>query len=213
MWGLLLEHQEATGLIAVDVSGSMSAACEPVASAAWIVARAAALTDLETRTATITYDMNLTALTRPTHRAPDRVTTFNANGGNHNLGDAIDALDQGLNLSRPGTGHLIVIVTDARYTGDETAQAVTRINRLIAAGCAVLRVTRSANSLHPPGTTPLHLPRPSSAPAAIAKAATDTIRPTPSAEHAETPSHDHRPTGRRPATPALTTSTPIRATR
>jgi len=194
LWGLLLEHQEATGLIAVDVSGSMSAACEPVASAAWIVARAAALTDLETRTATITYDMNLTALTRPTHRAPDRVTTFNANGGNHNLGDAIDALDQGLNLSRPGTGHLIVIVTDARYTGDETAQAVTRINRLIAAGCAVLRLTTCPGPPAPPQPSP----RPP---------------PTPSAEHAETPSHDHRPTGRRPATPALTTSTPIRATR
>ncbi|WUH90399.1 VWA domain-containing protein [Streptomyces sp. NBC_00433] len=164
--------------IAVDVSGSMSAACKPVASAAWIVARAAALTDPDSRTATIAYDMNLTALTRPTHRAPDRVTTFNADGGNHNLGDAIDALDHGLDLSRPGTGRLLVIVTDAQYTGGETAQALTRIKRLTAAGCAVLQLTLSANSRHLPGTTPLHLPRPSSAPAAIAKAATDAIRRT-----------------------------------
>lgn len=164
--------------IAVDVSGSMSAACKPVASAAWIVARAAALTDPDSRTATIAYDMNLTALTRPTHRAPDRVTTFNANGGNHNLGDAIDALDHGLDLSRPGTGRLLVIVTDAHYTSGETAQAVTRIKQLTAAGCAVLQLTLTANSHHLPGTTPLHLPRPSSAPAAIAKAATDAIRRT-----------------------------------
>jgi hypothetical protein len=164
--------------IAVDVSGSMRAACKPVASAAWIVARAAALTDPDSRTATIAYDKNLTALTRPTHRAPDRVTTFNANGGNHNLGDAIDALDHGLDLSRPGTGRLLVIVTDARYTDDETAQAVTRINRLNDAGCAVLQLTLNSISRHLPGTTPLHLPRPSSAPAAIAKAATDAIRRT-----------------------------------
>ncbi|MBV6695576.1 VWA domain-containing protein [Kitasatospora aureofaciens] len=164
--------------IAVDVSGSMSAACKPVASAAWIVARAAALTDPDSRTATIAYDHDLTALTRPTHRAPDRVTTFEANGGSHNLGDAIDALDHGLDLSRPGTGRLLVIVTDAQYTGGETAQAVTRIKRLTAAGCAVLQLTLSANSLHLPGTTLLHLPRPSSAPAAIAKAATDAIRKT-----------------------------------
>ncbi|SEO73310.1 hypothetical protein SAMN05216267_10399 [Actinacidiphila rubida] len=164
--------------IAVDVSGSMRAACGPVASAAWIVARAAALTDPDSRTATIAYDMHLTALTRPTHRAPERVTTFNANGGNHNLGDAIDALDHGLDLSRPGTGRLLVIVTDARYTAGETDNAVTRIKRLTTAGCAVLQLTLTKESLHLPGTTPLHLPKPSSAPAAIAKAATDAIRRT-----------------------------------
>ncbi|MFC9331337.1 hypothetical protein [Kitasatospora sp. NPDC057015] len=164
--------------IAVDISGSMRAACKPVASAAWIVAHAAALTDPDSRTATIAYDMNLTALTRPTHRVPDRVTQFHANGGSHNLGDAIDALDHGLDLGRPGAGRLLVIVTDARYTGGETAQAVTRIKRLTAAGCAVLQLTLTQASLHLPGTTLLHLPRPSSAPAAIAKAATDAIRKT-----------------------------------
>ncbi|WP_411574836.1 hypothetical protein [Streptomyces fradiae] len=164
--------------IAVDVSGSMRAACGPVASAAWIVARAAALTDPDSRTATIAYDHDLTALTRPTHRAPERVTTFNANGGSHNLGDAIDALDHGLELSRPGTGRLLVIVTDAQYTPDETAQAVTRIKRLTTAGCAVLQLTLNKTSLHLPGTTLLHLPRPASAPAAIATAATDAIRRT-----------------------------------
>ncbi|QMU79023.1 hypothetical protein GXW83_28270 [Streptacidiphilus sp. PB12-B1b] len=164
--------------IAVDVSGSMRAACAPVASAAWIVARAAALTDPDSLTATIAYDRSLTALTRPTHRAPERVTTFDARGGSHNLGDALDALDHGLELSRPGTGRLIVIVTDAIYTPDQTAQAVTRIKRLTTAGCAVLQLTLTANSRHLPGTTLLHLPQPSSAPAAIAKAATDAIRRT-----------------------------------
>ncbi|EDY43033.1 hypothetical protein [Streptomyces sp. SPB074] len=164
--------------IAVDVSGSMSAACAPVASAAWIVARAAALTDPDSRTATIAYDMHLTALTRPSNRAPERVTTFNANGAAHNLGDAIDALDHGLDLSRPGAGRLLVIVTDARYGIDETAQAVTRVKQLTTAGCAVLQLTLTSESQHLPGTTLLHLPQPSSAPAAIAKAATDAIRKT-----------------------------------
>ncbi|MFJ7423362.1 hypothetical protein ACIQXD_32870 [Streptomyces uncialis] len=164
--------------IAVDVSGSMRAACAPVASAAWIVARAAALTDPDSLTATIAYDHHLTALTRPTHRAPERVTTFDARGGHHNLGDAIDALDHGLELSRPGAGRLLVIVTDARYNNDETASAVTRVKQLTTAGCAVLQLTLTAQSLHLPGTTLLHLPQPSSAPAAIATAATDAIRRT-----------------------------------
>lgn len=164
--------------IAVDVSGSMRAACAPVASAAWIVARAAALTDPDSRTATIAYDTHLTALTRPTHRAPERVTTFGANGSSHNLANALDALDHGLELSRPGAGRLLVIVTDAVYTADETAQAVTRVKQLTTAGCAVLQLTLTARSQHLPGTTLLHLPQPSSAPAAIAKAATDAIRRT-----------------------------------
>ncbi|WP_327669523.1 MULTISPECIES: hypothetical protein [unclassified Streptomyces] len=164
--------------IAVDVSGSMRAACAPVASAAWIVARAAALTDPDSLTATIAYDHHLTALTRPGHRAPERVTTFAANGGAHNLGDAINALDHGLELSRPGAGRLLVIVTDAHYGSDETAQAVTRVKQLTTAGCAVLQLTLTARSQHLPGTTLLHLPQPSSAPVAIAKAATDAIRRT-----------------------------------
>lgn len=164
--------------IAVDVSGSMRAACAPVASAAWIVARAAALTDPDSRTATVAYDKHLTALTRPTHRAPERVTTFDATGGHHNLGDAIDALDHGLELSRPGAGRLLVIVTDAQYGSDETAAAVTRVKQLTTAGCAVLQLTLTTESQHLPGTTLLHLPRPSSAPAAIAAAATDAIRRT-----------------------------------
>ncbi|MFF2657338.1 hypothetical protein ACFVUH_08225 [Kitasatospora sp. NPDC058032] len=164
--------------IAVDVSGSMRAACGPVASAAWIVARAAALTDPDSRTATIAYDMHLTALTRPTHRAPDRVSMFDARGVSHKLGDAIDALEHGLDLSRPGAGRLLVLVTDAKYTDGETANAVTRIKRLTAAGCAVLQLTLTKESLHLPGTTLLHLPQPSSAPAAIARAATDAIRKT-----------------------------------
>ncbi|MGW2397116.1 hypothetical protein ACWCYY_11240 [Kitasatospora sp. NPDC001664] len=164
--------------IAVDVSGSMSAACEPVASAAWIVARAAAMTGPDSRTATVAYDSHLTALTRPTHRAPAQVTTFRASGGSHSLGDALDALDHGLDLSRPGAGRLLVIVTDAVYTPDETADAVTRIQRLGVAGCAVLQLTLDKKSRHLPGTTLLHLPKPSAAPAAIAKAATDAIRRT-----------------------------------
>ncbi|WP_435127252.1 hypothetical protein [Actinacidiphila sp. bgisy144] len=164
--------------IAVDVSASMRAACAPVASAAWIVARAAALTDPDSRTATIAYDTHLTAVTRPTHRAPERVTTFGANGRSHNLAKALDALDHGLELSRPGAGRLLMIVTDAIYTPDETAQAVTRVKQLTTAGCAVLQLTLTARSQHLPGTTLLHLPQPSSAPAAIATAATNAIRRT-----------------------------------
>jgi len=50
--------------VAVPDGKAFIAACGPVASAAWIVARAAALTSPDSRTATIAYDRDLTALPR-----------------------------------------------------------------------------------------------------------------------------------------------------
>lgn len=165
--------------IAVDVSGSMSAAAGPIASAAWILAKAAAMTDPDSRTATIAYDQCLTAITRP-GRAPQRVTRFAANGGGHALGDAIDALDAALQLSRPGAGRLLVIASDGIYQPFETAAAAERISALSAAGCAVLHLHFPGGwwSSPIPGAPLLALTDPATAPDEIAKAATAAIAAT-----------------------------------
>ena len=166
--------------IAVDVSGSMSPLSGPIASASWILAKAAAMTDPDSRTATVAYDMCLTAITRP-GRAPDRVTRFKATGGGHALGDAIDALDAALQLSRPGAGRLLVIASDGLYQPYETAAAEWRIKELTASGCAVLQIAFSGGYYgHQPipGATFLELADPASAPAEIAKAATAAIAAT-----------------------------------
>ena len=65
--------------VACDISASMTEWTGPVASAAWIVARAASALPAAT-TATVIYGTSgSTPVTRP-GRAPARVTDFSANG-------------------------------------------------------------------------------------------------------------------------------------
>ena len=93
--------------IACDISGSMSAFTGPVASAAWILARAAAHHPRRA-TATVLYGERVHALTRP-GQAPAQVTDFTAPDGTEKLCRAIDALDGALGLvpprHRPPAGH------------------------------------------------------------------------------------------------------------
>ncbi|HTJ72613.1 MAG TPA: hypothetical protein VL551_34060 [Actinospica sp.] len=164
--------------IAVDVSGSMSAATRPIASAAWILAKAASMTDPDSRTATVAYDECLTAITRP-GTAPNHITRFEASGGGHALGDAIDALDITLGLSVPGAGRLLVIASDLRYSAHETEAAAERVSALIKAGCAVLHLHFGGWGPSTfDGATRLELTNPATAAAAIAKAATTAIAAT-----------------------------------
>lgn len=160
--------------IAVDVSGSMSAATAPIASAAWILAKATALTDPDSRAATIAYHQSLTAITTP-GRTPTHVTEFAAQGRGHNLAETIDALTAGLDLTTPGTGRLLVIASDGHYTPDEATHAADRIHTLRRAGCAVLWLAFAPNPRPLPGATLLELTNPAGATTAIAKAATTAI--------------------------------------
>ncbi|GAA1918940.1 VWA domain-containing protein [Streptantibioticus ferralitis] len=163
--------------IAVDVSGSMKAATSPIASAAWIVAKATALTDPDSRAATIAYDTSLTAITAP-GRTPNQVTEFTAKGGGHSLAEATDALSAGLGLTAPGAGRLLVIASDGKYTAEQAARATDRIHALRDAGCAVLWLAFAPAPRPLPGTTLLELADPACAAAAIAKAATTAITTT-----------------------------------
>ncbi|MDQ1024699.1 hypothetical protein QF035_002281 [Streptomyces umbrinus] len=163
--------------IAVDVSGSMSAAAGPIASAAWILAKAAALTDPDSRSATVAYDRSVTAITAP-GRAPQRVTQFDAGGLGHSLAEALDALTAGIDLDRPGAGRLLVIASDGYYRQEEAARAAERITALRATGCAVLWLAFDPDPRPLPGTTVLELTDPAQAAAAIGQAATAALATT-----------------------------------
>ncbi|MFI6350233.1 VWA domain-containing protein [Streptomyces sp. NPDC050560] len=160
--------------IAVDVSASMRAATDPIASAAWIVARAAMLTDPESRTATVTFCDSVTAITAP-GRTPQRVTEFDAQGGGHRLDVAIDALNVGLDLTRPGAGRLLVIASDGYFRTAEAAPAATRVTALRQAGCAVLWLAFDPDPWPLPGVTLIELSNPAEAVAAIGAAAVKAI--------------------------------------
>ncbi len=160
--------------IACDVSGSMSAFAGPVASAAWILARAAgAITG--TRTATVIYGEKVRPITRPGH-VPAEVTEFTATDGTEKFCQAIDALDDALTLSRPGAARLLVIVSDGQYTPDEREGGQQRITRLARSGCGILWLAPDSNWSDPMGHTQVAvLDDPAATAGAIARAATRAL--------------------------------------
>ena len=105
--------------IACDVSGSMSSFTGPVASTAWILARATASLPAA-RTATVTYGHTVRPVTYP-GAVPARVSEFRAAGKYEDFTTAIAALDGAVGLSRPGTTRILVIVSDGRYKGTQHA--------------------------------------------------------------------------------------------
>ena len=123
--------------IAGDISGSMGAFTGPVASATWILARAAAALPGAT-TATVLFGEDVHALSHP-GPSPARVTDFAAPDGTEQLCRAIDALDGALVLSQPGAARLLVIVSDMILVAPgEAPGAQRRISRLAKTGCGVI---------------------------------------------------------------------------
>lgn len=162
--------------IACDVSGSMGPFAGPVASAAWILARAADLARIEATTATVIFGHYVRPITEP-GTTPRHVTEFYANDGWENAPKAIDALDAALGLSRPGAARLLVIVSDGVYTRTARTDAQARIARLRKAGCAVLML--APHSHDPLEGTAIHpLADPAATAHTIGRAATTALRST-----------------------------------
>ena len=126
--------------IACDISGSMGTFAGPVASAAWILARAAGHLP-SALTASALFGKGVYALTRPGEK-PAQVTDFTATASTESACRAIDALDGALGLASPGTARLLVIVSDAMFVAfGEPAGVQQRITRLHRAGCGVIILT------------------------------------------------------------------------
>ena len=123
--------------VACDVSGSMGAFTGPVASAAWILAAAAAHTTVAATTASVLFGSSVLALTRP-GQVPTKVTDFPALDRYEDVPGAIDALDGVLGLSRPGAARLLVIISDGHYAHQGRTAGQARVDRLRAGGCGVL---------------------------------------------------------------------------
>jgi hypothetical protein len=126
--------------IAVDVSGSMQAVAAPVASAAWILARAVAAVDSSSKTATVAFGDTVTPITR-SGTAPAEVTEFRARCNTEEFTRAVSALDVELGLSRPGAARLLVVVSDGVFRTDQSTTGRMQLKALADAGCAVLWLT------------------------------------------------------------------------
>jgi hypothetical protein len=126
--------------IACDISGSMGAFAGPVASAAWILARAAGHLPSAV-TASVLFGKGVYALTHPGEK-PAQVTDFTATASTESACRAIDALDGALGLASGGTARLLVIVSDTMFVAHgEPAGVQQRITRLHRAGAGVIILT------------------------------------------------------------------------
>ena len=129
--------------IACDISGSMGAFAGPVASAAWILARAAGHLP-SALTATVLFGKGVYALTRP-GEIPAQVTDFSATASTESACRAIDALDGALGLASPGTARLLVIVSDAMFVRPRRAR------RRSSSASPACTAPAAASSSSPPG--------------------------------------------------------------
>jgi uncharacterized protein with von Willebrand factor type A (vWA) domain len=161
--------------IACDVSGSMTDYTAPVASAAWIIARAAAHVP-DAQSATVIYGEHVQPVTRP-GKAPARVSEFTAPDMTEQFCDAIDALDHALHLTRPGTARLMVIVSDGCYTAAQYTGGQQKIDRLKKAGFGILWIAPNSPWTNPmTGTQSVTLTHPADTINEIGKAAVAALR-------------------------------------
>jgi hypothetical protein len=150
----------------------------PVASAAWILARAAHLTPVPATTATVIFGHTVRPITHP-GTTPALVTEFASTDLWENIPTAIDALDAALGLSRPDAVRLLVIVSDGQFRPDPRRDGQTRVTRLLASGCAVLWLAPEGHSEPLHGVTVHQLTDPTTTADAIGRAAAAALRTAP----------------------------------
>ncbi|MEV8609520.1 VWA domain-containing protein [Amycolatopsis sp. NPDC051373] len=165
--------------IICDVTDSMSAFTDPVASAAWILAHAACHTAVPATTATVLFGAGkVTPITRP-GTTPAHVTEFGTRRGGHVIDTAISALEGALDLSRPTAARLLVIISDGHFEDEYRKRGQKMLDRLRASGCAVLWLAPDQDGTAPmDGATAHTLTDPTNTARAIGQAATAALRAT-----------------------------------
>jgi hypothetical protein len=160
--------------IACDVSGSIRPYAGPVASAAWILARAAAAIPAAT-TASLTYGRRVRPLVYP-GTTPRQVPVFSCTDCYEDITGAIDALDGALGLSQRGAVRLLIIVSDGDYKDTQYADGQRRITRLAATGCTIVWIAPDDPRSNPmKHTRALTLADPAATTEAIATAITRAL--------------------------------------
>lgn len=121
--------------VMVDISGSMSAAMEPMAVTAWIISEATRRID--GTGAMVYYGNDVFATLRPGEMLPN-VRVYSAPDGTEKFDRAFRALDGSLNLLQGVGARLLVIVSDGHYTPDEMKAAKKWLKRCAQEDVAVL---------------------------------------------------------------------------
>ena len=154
--------------IAIDVSGSMHWAQAPMASTAWIIARAA--TQNHGRAAAVAFGNHVTPVMTP-GAAPRDVPILAARDGEESFTLAIRALDGALGLSTGHGARLLIVVSDGvLVVPGEDITGQQAITRLAQAGVGILWLDHDGAARVMAGAIRVPLPSPAEAAALIARA-------------------------------------------
>lgn len=121
--------------VMVDISGSMGEAMNPMATTAWVMSEA--VRRVQGRAAMVYYGQDVFPTLKPGQHLPE-VNVYTAPDGTEKFNKAFKALDGALNLLHGNGARLLVVASDACYTGDESRAARKWIDACQRAGVGVL---------------------------------------------------------------------------
>ena len=121
--------------VMVDISGSMNAAMEPMATTAWVMSEAVKRVPGK---CAMVYDGSDVFSTLKAGQHLDEVAIYSAPDGTEKFDKAFKAINGSLDLLNGTGARLLVVVSDGEYTGDERRYARSWMSRCEQAGVAVL---------------------------------------------------------------------------
>jgi Mg-chelatase subunit ChlD len=121
--------------VMVDISGSMSSAMNPMASAAWSLSEA--VKRVQGKVGMVYYGNAVFPTLAPGQHL-DEVKVYTAEDGTEKFDSAFQALDGALDLLNGAGARLLVVVSDGEYTPDERNKAKAWIERCRRDGVGVL---------------------------------------------------------------------------
>jgi len=132
--------------VMVDISGSMSAAMEPMATTAWVMSEA--VRRISGKTAMVYYGNDVFPTLKPGQHLRE-VNVYSANDGTEKFNEAFKALDGSMNLLQGSGARLLVVVSDGEYTSDQRPHADAWMKACHRAGVAVLWINYSRYNHYP----------------------------------------------------------------
>lgn len=121
--------------VMVDISGSMSAAMEPMAVTAWVMSEA--VRRVQGKVAMVYFGEGVFSGLKAGQHLTE-VNIYTAADGTEKFNSAFKALNGSLNLLNGTGARLLVVVSDACYTVEESARATRWVEECSRAGVGVL---------------------------------------------------------------------------
>lgn len=134
--------------IVQDVSGSQQAAAAAATSGAWSLAKAAQMI-LDAQVAMVSFGDSEEIIFKPFQRLPD-VPVLRSDGGTAHFIDSLELLEGLLDLTRPGSARVVVILTDGQLNYTDMAKRDEAIKRLADYGVKFLWMDTDGGGMYLP---------------------------------------------------------------